>query len=195
VIRAFARRLARDRRGATIVEFAIVAPVLLMVIFGVFDLAYTLYATTQLDGAIQRAARESTIEGAGTAQIDANVRAAVHDIVPDATVAITRKVYSDFGDVGRPEDFNDVNGNGACDAGEPFEDVNGNDRWDTDRGRDGQGGARDAVLYQVAATFERPFPVAAFIGLSPYVTATAKTILRNQPFDEQSRTLTVGHCA
>jgi Flp pilus assembly pilin Flp len=190
------RSLSRDAKGATIVEFAIIAPVLLMVIFGVFDLGYTLYATTQLDGAIQRAARDSTIEGAGATQIDSRVRAAVHDIVPDATVAITRKVYADFGDAGRPEDYTDVNGNHACDAGEPFEDVNGNGHWDTDRGRDGIGGARDAVLYQVAATFERPFPVAAFIGLSPNVTTVAKTILRNQPYGQQDRpTIPVGHCA
>ena len=190
------RSLSRDADGATIVEFAIIAPVLLMVIFGVFDLGYTLYATTQLDGAIQRAARDSTLEGAGATQIDSRVRAAVHDIVPDATVAITRKVYADFSDAGRPEDYTDVNGNHACDAGEPFEDVNGNGHWDTDRGRDGIGGARDAVLYQVAATFERPFPVAAFIGLSPNVTTVAKTILRNQPYGQQDRpTIPVGHCA
>jgi Flp pilus assembly pilin Flp len=190
------RRLLPDTKGATIVEFAIIAPVLLMVIFGVFDLGYSLYATTQLDGAVQQAARDSTIEGASAAQVDANVRAAVRDIVPDATVTITRKVYADFSDAGRPEDYTDDNGNHACDAGEPFEDVNGNDRWDTDRGRDGQGGARDAVLYQVSASFERPFPVAAFIGLSPTMTTVAKTILRNQPYGQQDRpAIAIGHCA
>jgi Flp pilus assembly protein TadG len=53
--RAPARTLAlllRDTRGATVVEFAAVAPVLLMVVLGLMDLSYNLYAATLLEGAI-----------------------------------------------------------------------------------------------------------------------------------------------
>ena len=44
-------------------------------------------------------------------------------------------------------------------AGEPFEDANANGTWDEDRGSDGQGGARDAVLYVVSVSYRRAFGV------------------------------------
>ena len=35
--------LARDRRGAAIVEFALIAPVLLITLFGLFDFGHGMY--------------------------------------------------------------------------------------------------------------------------------------------------------
>ena len=70
----------------------------------------------------------------------------VHQIAPNADLDFSRTAYTSFNDVGEPEDWNDVNGNGACDDGEPFEDANGNGSWDANQGTTGFGGARDAVL-------------------------------------------------
>lgn len=55
-------RLWKDQRGSTVVEFAIVCPVLLMMILGSLDLGYALYARSILDGAIQKAARDSGLQ-------------------------------------------------------------------------------------------------------------------------------------
>ena len=189
-------RLRQDSCGATAVEFAMVAPVLLMTIMGIFDLGYNIYANTMLQGAIQHAARDSTIEGADLrlAEIDAAVASAVHNIVPRATIAFSRKAYANFADVSRPEDFTDSDGNGLCDKGEPFEDANRNGRWDNDRGSSGQGGARDAVLYSVTVTYARGFPMARMIGLPETVTTEAATVLRNQPYKLQDNKPAVGSC-
>jgi hypothetical protein len=187
-------RLADDWRGVSLVEFALISPALLMIFFGVFDLAYQLYATTQLEGSVYRAARSSSIEGGEPIAMDLRVTRAVHQIVPGATVQIRRRVYTDFSEVAQPEDFTDLDNDGLCSEGEPFEDVNGNGQWDSDRGRSGQGGARDAVLYQVRVSYKRPFPAAAFIGMEPTVTASTRTVLRNQPYGRQQRTITVGNC-
>lgn len=190
------RRFRRCRRGATIVEFAFAAPVMLIAMMGVFDLGYNMYTATLLQGAIQKAARDSTIEGAATSSdtLDSRVRGIVHTVAPHATLAFSRKSYTNFTDVSQPEDFTDVDKNGACNDGEPFEDANGNGVWDKDRGRSGVGGARDAVLYEVTVTYQRAFPVAKLIGLPDTTSMTARTVLRNQPYTQQTAITATGNC-
>ena len=190
------RGLACETRGAAALEFALVAPALLLTIMGIFDLGYNIYTATMVQGAIQHAARDSTIEGADRrlSQIDATVSRAVHHVVPRATIAISRRAYADFTDVSRPEDFTDTDGNGLCDKGEPFEDANRNGTWDDDRGTAGSGGARDAVLYTVNVTYARGFPMASLIGLPDTVTTAAATVLRNQPYKLQDNKPAVGAC-
>ncbi|WP_225206185.1 TadE/TadG family type IV pilus assembly protein [Novosphingobium huizhouense] len=187
--------LAADA-GATAVEFGLVVPVLVMVLLGLFDMGYNMWAVTILQGALQQAARSSTLESASgqTATIDGKVTTRVRQLVPSATLAFSRKAYTNFSNVGTPEDYTDTNGNGTCDAGEPFEDANSNGTWDADRGVDGIGGARDAVLYTVTMSYPRVFPMARLAGLSSTVSVTARTVLRNQPFKLQEASTTIGSC-
>ena len=197
MIRSALRSIRRDQRGVTAVEFALITPVLLIAMMGVFDLGYNMYATNMLQGAIQKAARDSSLEGGGggAAALDAKVAEAVREIVPDATLAYTRTAYASFTDVRQPEDFTDIDGDGVCNNGEPFEDVNGNANWDADRGSVGQGGARDAVLYEVRISYLRAFPVASLMGQSNTFSTVAKTVLRNQPYNLQSIPApTTGNC-
>lgn len=190
------RKVMRDRRGAALVEFALVAPIFILALIGLFDLSYNIYTSSLLEGSIQKAARDSTIEGANLteAEIDARVTEVVQGIVPSGTVEFERKAYTNFVDVARPEDYTDSNGDGRCNDGEPFEDVNGNGMWDEDRGSDGMGGARDAVLYVVTVTYHRQFPLHEFIGVPGEVSSVARTVLRNQPYRMQEMEVTVGQC-
>lgn len=195
-MRPLLHHLKRDNRGATMVEFALVAPVLMLTLVGLFDLSYNIYAAMMVEGAIQQAARDSTIEGGVTSQagIDARVTEIVRTIVPTANLTFDRSAYTDFGNVATAEDFTDTNADGLCNNGEPFEDVNDNSIWDSDRGRDGMGGARDAVLYTVSVTYDRRLPLNNFIGVPDTVTTVARTVLRNQPFGMQDRMVTVENC-
>jgi Flp pilus assembly pilin Flp len=190
------RSLLRDRRGVTVVEFGLIAPVLLLTVMGLFDLAYTMYANSMLQGAIQKAARDSSLENATPATVDARVTAAVRAVVPGVNPVFSRKYYSNFSNVGRAEEFNDSPPlDGICNSGEPFTDLNGNGLWDSDIGRSGLGGARDSVLYSVTLTYTRPFPVANLIGQSNTFTLRSQTVLRNQPFGLQGNTTsTTGNC-
>ncbi|KLE35482.1 TadE/TadG family type IV pilus assembly protein [Aurantiacibacter luteus] len=183
-LRALPALLRDDQSGATIVEFALILPALAMTLMALFDFSYNFYAETMIEGAVQKAARDSTVEiHAGDYEaLDANVERAVRRIVYSADIEFSRTAYANFSDIGRPEDYTDVNGDGICNAGEPFEDANGNGEWDDDRGSDETGGARDAVLYEVTATYGRAFPLNAFIGIDPEVSVVARTVLRNQPF-------------
>lgn len=190
------KALGRASDGAAAVEFALVAPTLALVLIGLFDMGFSVYANTMLQGALQRAARASTVEGAANivSSIDDMVRQEVVEVVPDATLTFSRKAYANFSDVGVAEDFTDANDNGVCDDGEAYEDANGNGTWDQDRGASGLGGARDAVLYTVSMRYSRKFPMASLIGLPESVTNTASTVLRNQPYDLQKSVAKVGNC-
>ncbi|MFC0589202.1 TadE/TadG family type IV pilus assembly protein [Novosphingobium aquiterrae] len=195
----FLRRLGQDRQGVTIVEFALVAPALMVLLLGIFDLGYNVYTNEMLQGAIQRAARGSTIEGAEAKQasFDAIVTGEVHTVAANAVLTFDRKSYASFSRVARPEDYSDGNANSICDNGEPFEDANGNGKWDIDPGAAGFGGARDAVLYTVTVKYPRLVPIAAWLpGQNKDFTLKSTTVLRNQPYGVQGapKAPPVGNC-
>jgi Flp pilus assembly pilin Flp len=186
----------RERAGATLVEFALIAPALLLLLIGMFEMGYNYYMQSQLQGAVQKAARDSALHAgnASTAEIDAAVAETVRVIVPAAKLSFSRKAYSSFSDVNRPEDFTDVNADGRCNDGEPFEDANGNGSWDENRGIEGGGGARDAVLYVVTVSYPRAFGAARLVGLSQDFATQTTTVLRNQPWDAQNLPSGIGNC-
>ena len=179
--------ILRDRKGATIIEFAIVAPVMLMMIMGLGDILLQAYAQAVLDGAMQKAGRDSAIQGGAnaTAAIDGTVRAAVDAVTHNATYVTTRRAYANFS-AARPEVFTDSDNDNVHDPRECFFDVNGNRQWDDDPGSVGQGGADDATLYTMTVTFDRVFPIAGLVGGSTTKTLTSRTVLKNQPFASQN---------
>ncbi|BDW82685.1 hypothetical protein MACH24_21230 [Erythrobacter sp. Dej080120_24] len=195
--KAIFNRLLRDEEGATLTEFGFVAPILILLIMGIFDMAHSQYTSALMNGAMQDAARDLTLETAGSQQsnIDQRVIAAVSDVTPaTATVTLEKLSHFDFSDIGEAEEFADDNGDGVCNDNEVFVDVNENGQWDADRGQTGIGGARDAVLYTAVVTYPRLFPMYGLAGMPQDVTLRASTVLRNQPFDEQDRSTSTGNC-
>jgi Flp pilus assembly protein TadG len=164
------RHLRADRRGATAIEFAIAAPVLLLMIVGFCELTYEVYVASVLEG---------------TSAIDQSVESSVRALAANATFNVLRKNFHDFADV-RPEPFTDANSNDVYDSNECFSDENGNGTWDKIGGRAGAGGANDVVLYTMTVNYPRPFPVASLFGGSPTQTAAASTLLRSQPYGDQA---------
>lgn len=195
-------RLVRDRRGVALVEFALVAPVLMLFLVGAFDIAHTLYMQAVLRGIVQKTGRDSALEDAGSAarqaQIDAVVAGQVHALYNTAAVTFTRRSFTTYAQAAAkvPETYKDTNGNLTCDAGEPYVDSNNNSSWDPDGGTGGQGGAKDRVIYTVTATYPALLPLFKFAGSSSTRTVAATTILQNQPFSDQQVTTgtTVRNC-
>jgi hypothetical protein len=183
----FLARLREDIRGSPIAEFAVVAPTMMLLIMASMDLAYSSYVTSVLEGEIQKASRDSGMEGSGDklAAIQTKAENQVRIIVKNATFTPLRKSYTSYL-TDKPERFTDTNSNGQRDAGECFDDVNANGQWDSDPGNDGQGGPNDVAAYTMKMTFPRLFPLAGMIGLSSTETITVKTYLRNQPYNAQN---------
>lgn len=184
------RNLLRDKAGISMVEFGFVGPVLILMMMGLFDLAHRSYVGVVLQGAIERAGRHSTLQSGtiNAAALNAGVENEVRELVGvDAVFTPSRLSYQNFSDIGLPEDFRDTNpANGRYDAGECFVDANGNGQWDAERGRTGQGGAHDVVVYQISVSYPRMFPMAGLLGWPENQTVSATTVLRNQPWAMQT---------
>ena len=193
-----AKGLKRDTDGAALTEFALVAPVLILLIMGIFDMAHSSYTNSLMSGAIQKAARDLTLETGVVKQedIDDAVIAQVRNVVPStADIELVKLSHFEFEDIGQPEEYTDTNGNGKCDGGEPYIDYNNNGQYDTNRGAEGIGGAKDAVLYTVNVSYDRLLPMAYLAGLSETINLSASTVLRNQPYAEQVKSVSQGNCA
>jgi Flp pilus assembly protein TadG len=177
------RRLRRDEGGVTVIEFAMVAPVMLLLLLGFFDLGYRVYAQSVLQGALHDAARMATVGGYSMTQIDSRVKTRLSNFATRSTVTTAAASYLDFAGVSQPEKIvGDTAPIGSYNAGDCFEDTNGNNGYDTDRGSAGTGNSDDIVRYRVTITFPRVFPLGALMGWPSSQTLTSETVLRNQPY-------------
>lgn len=186
-------RLARDSRGATIVEFAFVAPVLVLFLMFLFDTGYYLYVKAILTGEVQVAGRGSGLETATQANrdlLDQRVETAIKRIVSGATVRPERMSFRNYARAqSTGEEFVDTNKDGICNNEETFYDDPSGTAGQFDAnlpGVMGQGGAKDVVIYTVTVEYDRLFPMASLLGWNNQVTMKSSTILRNQPFDKQA---------
>ncbi len=182
-----------NQDGVSIVEFAIIAPVVMAMMLGTLDIGHSLFVRATLDGAVQDAARSSSLEGATSLTqqdiIDEEVASAIREIAPDANVTVSRRYYKTFSTaaLARAEKVTEQSpGNMKCDPGESFMDANGNGVWDADGGSNGQGGARDIVIITFKVSYPRLFPLAALLGWPAKVEMQSDSILANQPYGDQT---------
>ena len=151
------RRLGRDQRGATIVEFAVIAMPMCVLLMGGLELGYNSYVRSTLQGALHDAARVAAVENPILAtdgdtveeQVANMIKETVAHVAPNAVVDVDQKSYFEFSSIGEPEKLmTDNNGNGKYDASDEdcFEDANGNGTFDPDSGKSGTNGGADDVL-------------------------------------------------
>lgn len=180
----FARRLARNQSGTAFMEFALAAPLFLMLTLGGIDYCWQLYGQQVLQGAVNSAGRSSTLEGYinDPSSLDSRVRDKVRTVFSNAQVNFSRKSYESFSEVGKPEPFTDKNNNNRYDSGECFEDMNANGSWDADRGNNGNGSADDVVVYVATMKYNRILPIWRMLGQPQEKTLVSTTVLRNQPY-------------
>jgi Flp pilus assembly pilin Flp len=177
--------LGRDQRGATIVEFALILPVLCVLMLGTLDLGYRSYVTSIVQGSLHEAARMATVGGVPTATIEQHVRDRLRDFSGEATITTSTRSYADFNGVRTPETItSDTAPTGQYNPGDCYRDENGNNQYDVDRGRTGLGGSEDVVFFEVRMSYPHIVPMANFLGTnwSNDVVITQNTVLRNQPY-------------
>lgn len=189
---AFMTNVLRCVQGASVLEFALISPVVIFMVIGTMDIGQSYFVRAALDGAAQEAARSSSLESAKDperqAAINERLKAAVLPIAPGATIVPQRRYYENFAkaDSRQPEVINEIGReNRTCDRGETFVDANGNGVWDADGGSDGQGGARDVTVIRYTVTYQRLFPMARLVGWPSTVTLQSNSILANQPYGDQ----------
>lgn len=195
-MRTFFAELARDTRGSTIVEFAIIAMPMCLLLLGGLDLAYQSYVRSVMQGALNDAARKAAVEtpsfSSSGASIEEKVANSIKDITNkiaiDATIDVSQKSYFDFSNVGNPEALmtdNNSNGRYDDDEGDCFEDANRNGTFDEDQGSSNRGGANDVVFYTAEISMPRLLPWHSFANVSPTIDMQVKTAVRSQPYANQ----------
>lgn len=187
------RKLRHNDDGVTIVEFAFVAPAMILLLTGLLEMGYVLFARSTLESAVLDASREARVSTCPTDIAD-GLRQRLKDrmsvIMSSDGNGATLEVdsYSGaFGNVGNPEPFDDTNNNGVRDEGESYTDVNGNGTWDTDMAVKGSfGGAGDIVRLTGSQKIPSLFPYFAkqVTGGRDHYTVTSVTVIRNEPFQE-----------
>jgi hypothetical protein len=179
------RKFALDASGSAAVEFAFLAPAFLLFVIGAFEVAMIIFVGGSLEAAVLSASRYGVTGSvqAGVSRED-RIRAIIeertHGFVDMDEATIRTLVYPSFGDIGRPEPFNDLNRNGRRDSGESFTDTNGNGTWDEDMGRSGAGGPGDIVLYEIE--YQTSGITSLMSPILGTITHRAAVAVRNEPF-------------
>ena len=181
-------RVAANEAGSPAVEFALVAPVLLLVMTAIIEFGMIMFVAV-MEGGLREAARFGIT---GQTPKDRDRAAQIRAIVADRTlglvdigkamIAIT--AYPTFDDVGKGEYFVDGNKNKEYDVGETYKDCNGNGKRDADRGKPESGAAGDVVVYR----FEYDWPLLTslmtpLIGKDGKVHLQDPVVVRNEPWD------------
>ncbi|ODP38650.1 TadE/TadG family type IV pilus assembly protein [Sphingomonas turrisvirgatae] len=183
------RAFRRDARGVSTIEFAILSPVLFLIICGGLEIGHTMYVQSVLTGQMQKAGRDLALEGSANVDariaLQAGVTNAVKTLVAKPTITFVTKAYHDYRNVGRPEEYVDTNGNGICDNNEPYVDANNSGSWDKDASNKGPEGAKDVVLFEATVKYDRMI-VGPLFPFGKEVQLTSSTLLRNQPSTEQA---------
>ncbi|WP_232476037.1 TadE/TadG family type IV pilus assembly protein [Flavisphingomonas formosensis] len=189
------KRIGADDEGVTVIEFALVALPLCMILLVMFDFGYRSYIGAGVEGTVHRAARLATVGGQTSDQIDTYVRGQIQAYASNATITITKRSYSQFSGVGVGEKWQETTDtkspyhNGVYDAGhECYYDANNNGKYDnaSSAGTTGLGGSDDIVYYSVKVDFPAIVPVDRLMGWDSMETVTANTVMRNQPYGSQA---------
>ncbi len=182
------RSLTKNNEGATVVEFAFVAPVFFLIVFGIIEFSLIAFVGTVMESATNSSSRlgKTGYVAGGTTrqqQIIDMINTKTAGLLDSNKISITTKVYSDFSKVGQPEPcISPPTPPCSGVAGVNYVDTNGNGQWDSDMGAVGLGNAGDIVVYSVSYpwTILTPF-IGALIG-NPY-TITTRSVVRNEPYN------------
>lgn len=185
-IRPTLYRFARGGRGATTVEFALIALLLFGLICAVLELAMILFAQNSLENAARFASRygitDQSVPSGSTreAEILAVAKGQLPRLIDPTKVHLALLTYEGFGKINQPEPYDDKNDNKQYDPGESFTDVNGNGVWDKDQGAVGPGGASQIVLYNLTYDWGSLFGITRLLGLTP-LELSARVVVQNEP--------------
>jgi Flp pilus assembly protein TadG len=181
------RRIAADVAGATIVEFALIVPLLIGLLMMILEVGYQNYVEAMVQGALAKASRLTTVGNTTAANVSATIKAEVRAVVPAEYVTVSTRRYYNFSNVGKPEKItSDTDPRGTFNLGDCFEDANNNGIYDATPGDDGVGSADDVIFYTATVRYPNLTPVGPLMGWTRTRTVTETTLVRNQPFTSRA---------
>ena len=178
----------RAQEGVTAVEFAFVAPVLILLLMGIVEFSLIMMTYGLMESATTVSARLGatgfTTSGISREQTIRNaINARAGSLIDTTKLTIRSKFYSQYDEINDAEPYSDGNHNGTRDAGENYTDVNGNGQWDADMGRAGYGQGGDIVVYTANYPWDVQTPILReLIGTSGIFPITTHAVTKNEPF-------------
>jgi Flp pilus assembly protein TadG len=182
------QRLLRHEEGVSALEFAIVAPVFMLLLFGIIEFALIMMVYNVMEGATAISSRLGktgyTATGITRQQTIINaITDRAGSLIDPQQLTVSTKFYKQFDQINDPEPYTDANGNGSYDAGETYTDINGNSQWDADMGASGYGSAGDIVVYQVSYPWKLSVPlISSLVGTNGVYTITTHAVVKNEPY-------------
>jgi hypothetical protein len=179
-------RLLKGARGVTTLEFAFIAPILLLMIMGIVEFSLIMFVMAAMESATfftSRTGKTGYVESGKTREqtILDSIKNLTAGLLDPNKIVITYTIYPNFDKVNGPEPFIDGNGNGTYNGGEAFTDINGNGMWDSDMGATGLGGPGDVVVYNISYPWKVNTPIIGVFTGNPF-TITVRAVVRNEPF-------------
>jgi Flp pilus assembly pilin Flp len=182
------RGLWRDERGVTAIEYAVIAPVMMLLVFGIIEFAMIMALHNTMEGATAVSSRlgKTGYTGSGLTRQQTILNAInqrASSLLDPTKLTVTSKFYKQYDQINDPEPFIDANGNNSFDVGETFTDINGNAQWDADMGSSGYGSAGDIVVYTVSYPWSLMTPIMReLIGVNGNYTITTHAVVKNEPY-------------
>ncbi|TAH33572.1 MAG: pilus assembly protein [Alphaproteobacteria bacterium] len=170
-------------KGAVAIEFALIAPLMILFVIGVIEIATAMAVSTMLEGGLREASRfgvTGSTTGGRQASINQILANHSYGLINPANISLSTKVYGSFASIG-DEEYTDSNNNGTHDNGEPYTDRNGNGQWDADGGSAGLGSSSQIVVYRV--NYDWPYLTGIFrpiVGNSLHLSSAIA--VRNEPY-------------
>lgn len=181
------RRFGRGDEGVTAVEFAMIAPVLILIVMGTLELGAMVAAQRLLDDATFMGSRtgKTGYVAAGSTQaatIQASIRKSASALLDPSKIVLTSVAYPDYSYM-KPEPFTDTNKNGKRDSGEPYTDANSNGQYDDGTGTSGTGSCGQIVSYTATYDWTLATPLLNnLIGTKGIVPLKSVVVVKNEPY-------------
>ena len=187
-VRPFLQSFKDSQAGVSAIEFALIAPTLMLLIFGIIEYALIMTVYNVMESSTSISSRLGktgyAAQGITRAQTIINAITTRAGTVIDAdALTVTSKFYKQYDQINDPEPYVDTNGNGSRDNGESYTDINGNGQWDSDMGASGYGSAGDVVVYKVSYPWSVTTPIMReLIGTNGIYTITTHAVVKNEPY-------------
>ena len=174
-----------DSEGLTAVEFALIAPVFVLILMGIVEFSLVMFATSVMEGATSASGRYGKTgytapNSSRQEQIVATIVSRTSGLLDPAKISVTTTVYPSFDSISQEEPYIDSNHNGIRDTNETYNDVNGNGQWNSS-GVAGLGNANDVVVYTVSYPWQIFTPIISnFLG--NIMILSSRTVVKNEPY-------------
>lgn len=200
-----ARALLRDREGATIVEFALVAPAFFFLLFCIVEFGLIQFSKVALESATAQVARDATLGKSSDSECSSSTDRASYirclfehrtsGLINSENIYITAEVVT--GNTGGVQFVPDIcltnppRVGGSCPPGTPYEEMNGMAGFQGGQESMSVGGAGDLIEVKVFYPWKVaiPFFDRYFGNVNPdtgersgVIMLTSSTVVKNEPF-------------